>query len=524
MNEIINFSWSIICSSSLFLKEFARAIVVQLTADAAQKQVQQQAEAFHAQFEALRVELQATKGLLLGMGEAVIREFAAGEDEAVENGDISIINSTHNFVRPDVVEWMRLPLQATKAFKVYIGNGETLLCENVCSRVSLHMHGLVMKIDLYVLPMQGPDVLLGIQWLQKLGKVTHDYAQQIMEFTLLDTKYTLKGDESLRMKKISLHQMQSLLKTEDVYGVYECHGFATSDEGGHETSTVSTNSGPPELEQLLAWLDSLFQKDSSYRFCVYYHALNAATIKDKFPIPTTDKMFNELGGASIFTKLDLRAGYHQIQRSKCVFGARALTYLRHIISARGVEMDLKNILAVRDWPVPKTQWQVRRFFGTREEGYHGMMMMMMMMVLLVDIAWIEYIRAMVTNCPQKWVRYLPWAEYYYNYSYHNSIKMSPFQALYGRLPLSVILYLPGSLKVATVDDLLVECDGLLRPYKVEARVGKVAYPVWHFLRQERYTQSFMYPFLRPSSVTAASLVMKILVQGIGGSLEDATWE
>nr|GEZ24092.1 retrotransposon protein [Tanacetum cinerariifolium] len=106
-----------------------------------------------------------------------------------------------------VLEKMKLPITTMKQFKVYIRSDETLLCENLCSRVKLDIQGLSMEVDLYVLSMKGSDIMLRIQWLQKLGNVTHEYLQQTMEFILGETQYTLQGDESLRIKQISLRHM-----------------------------------------------------------------------------------------------------------------------------------------------------------------------------------------------------------------------------------------------------------------------------------------------------------------------------
>jgi hypothetical protein len=55
------------------------------------------------------------------------------------------------------------------------------------------------------------------------------------------------------------------------------------------------------------------KKDGTQRMCVDYQSLNEVTIKNKYPLPRIKDLFDQMKGASIFSKIDLRSGYHQLK-------------------------------------------------------------------------------------------------------------------------------------------------------------------------------------------------------------------
>jgi len=90
--------------------------------------------------------------------------------------------STHNFVQQPLVSQLGLPCRSTPPLRVMVGNGHHLKCTTICEAIPISIQNIEFLVHLYVLPIVGANIVLGVQWLKTLGPILVDYNSLSMQF------------------------------------------------------------------------------------------------------------------------------------------------------------------------------------------------------------------------------------------------------------------------------------------------------------------------------------------------------
>nr|GEX51401.1 Ty3/gypsy retrotransposon protein [Tanacetum cinerariifolium] len=255
------------------------------------------------------------------------------------------------------------------------GNGSYIHCDGFCQTVTLNIQNTPFTIPFFVLLIEGADIVLGKAWLSSLGPVLVDFSIPCFSFQHQGNTITLYGEPLFTpassstiqhlMQKQAIASMHTLifqhaepsitipktnpedphihnLLNEYSHVFYSPTSLPPQRNYDHHIP-LAPNTSPVDVrpyhyphyqKQITTDLitemlkDGLIKpshnpysssvllvrkKDGTWCFCVDYRALNVVTIRDRFPIPTVDELLDELHGARIFSKIDLRAGYHQIR-------------------------------------------------------------------------------------------------------------------------------------------------------------------------------------------------------------------
>jgi len=228
---------------------------------------------------------------------------------------------------------------------------------SVCVGCSMVVAGRRFKVNLVCLPLEGLDVILGMDWLSN-NHIIIDCGRRSLVFPehegleLISTREVVKALQEGAMcfmvmakpeKKSVAEMIQSIPVASEYANVFpdEVLGLPPSRDidftidlipGAGSVSMSPYRMAPAELAELKKQIEELMEKqfirpsaspwgapvllvkkkDGSSRLCVDYRQLNKLTVKNKYPPPRIDDLLDQLKGAGVFSKIDLKSGYHQI--------------------------------------------------------------------------------------------------------------------------------------------------------------------------------------------------------------------
>jgi hypothetical protein len=226
--------------------------------------------------------------------------------------------------------------------------GNNISTDRLVLGAKIKIEGRLYDVDLVVLPGLGLDVILGMKWMSGNGVLIDTSTRVIMLRTPNDQQeFLVQLPRDVSPQTTVKATIAKAKEIADVPVVCEFSDVFPDDLPGLPpnrdvefkiellpgTAPISRRPyrmPPNELAELKTQLGELLQKgmirpssspwgcpaifvkkkDQSLRMCVDYRPLNAVTIKNKYPLPHIDILFDQLSKAKVFSKIDLRSGYH----------------------------------------------------------------------------------------------------------------------------------------------------------------------------------------------------------------------
>ncbi|XP_057989135.1 uncharacterized protein LOC131172203 [Hevea brasiliensis] len=255
-------------------------------------------------------------------------------------------SSTHSFIDARVARELKLPIVQTFAVPISVADSGKLISDCICFEFPWKVGKHRFVFDLKMLELRSFDIILGVDWMRTICPVLFDFVNSRVTFKKNGKEITLYGinDKAVTCKmlqcedinklwqrkgkdfqspqfyiEVPLMQLQPAEHSElpELFFYDNCNFrypyFQKADIEKLVSEMLANDVIQPSTSPYSSPMLWVKKKDGTWRFCVDYRKLNDLTIKDKFPIPMIDDLLDELHGVAVFSKIDLRAGYHQIR-------------------------------------------------------------------------------------------------------------------------------------------------------------------------------------------------------------------